>query len=55
VASAIAVGTLRVHPIDLPTRDFVVLQHRERHASIAQQTLVNHLVTATPAAPARSG
>jgi DNA-binding transcriptional LysR family regulator len=55
VASAIAVGTLRVHPIDLPTRDFVVLQHRERHASIAQQTLVNHLVTANPAAFARSG
>ena len=55
VASAIAVGTLRVHPIDLPTSDFVVLQHRERHASIAQQTLANHLVTATPAAPARSG
>jgi len=55
VASAIAVGTLRVHPIDLPTRDFVVLQHRERHASIAQQTLVNHLVAANPAVVARSG
>jgi DNA-binding transcriptional LysR family regulator len=55
VASAIAVGTLRVHPIDLPTRDFVVLQHRERHASIAQQTLVNHLVTANAVAFAESG
>lgn len=55
VASAIAVGTLRVHPIDLPTREFVVLQHRERHASIAQQTLVNHLLTATSAAFAGSG
>ncbi len=55
VASAIAVGTLRVHPIDLPTRDFVVLQHRERHTSIAQQTLVNHLVAASAAPIARSG
>ena len=55
VASAIAVGTLRAHPIVLPTRDFVVLQHRERHASIAQQTLVNHLVTANAATFAKSG
>lgn len=55
VASAIAVGTLRVHPIDLPTRDFVVLQHRERHASIAQQTLVNHLITANAVTFAESG
>jgi DNA-binding transcriptional LysR family regulator len=46
VASAIAVGTMKVHPISLPTREFVVLQHRDRHASIAQQTLVNHLVSA---------
>jgi DNA-binding transcriptional LysR family regulator len=46
VASALTVGTLRAHPIDLPPRDFVVLQHCDRHASIAQQTLVNHLVTA---------
>ena len=49
VASALTVGTLRSHPIDLPQRDFVVLQHRDRHASIAQQTLVNHLVTTNAA------
>lgn len=48
VGSAIAVGALRVHPIDLPTRDFVVLQHRDRHASIAHQTLVNHLAGTVP-------
>jgi DNA-binding transcriptional LysR family regulator len=49
VASALTVGTLRAHPIDLPQRDFAVLQHRDRHASIAQQTLVNHLVRANTA------
>jgi len=49
VASALTVGTLRVHPIELPTRDFVVLQHRERRASVAQQTLVSHLVAANAA------
>jgi DNA-binding transcriptional LysR family regulator len=47
VASALAIGTLRSHPIDLPTRDFVVLQHRDRQASVAQQALVKHLATAS--------
>ena len=55
VSSALTVGTLRVHPIELPTREFVVLQHRERHASIAQQTLVRHLVTAIAATFGKSG
>ena len=55
VASAITVGTLRAHPIDLPPRDFVVLQHRDRHASIAQQALVNHLVAANAATSGKSG
>jgi DNA-binding transcriptional LysR family regulator len=55
VASAVAVGTLKIHPIDLPTREFVVLQHRDRHASIAQQMLVNHLVRANVAATAPPG
>jgi DNA-binding transcriptional LysR family regulator len=45
VASALAVGRLRAHPIDLPQRDFVVLQHLGRHASIAQQAFVTHLIT----------
>jgi len=44
VASAIAGGTLRPNPIDLPPRDFVLLQQRERHASTAQQSLVSHLL-----------
>jgi DNA-binding transcriptional LysR family regulator len=55
VASALTVGTLRAHPIDLPQRDFVVLQHRDRHASMAQQALVDHLVTANAAAFAKTG
>jgi DNA-binding transcriptional LysR family regulator len=55
VASALTVGTLRAHPIDLPQRDFVVLQHRDRHASIAQQALVDHLVTANAATFAKTG
>jgi len=46
VASALKVGTLRSHPIDLPQRDFVILQHRDRHAGLAQQTLVKHLADA---------
>jgi DNA-binding transcriptional LysR family regulator len=49
VASALAIGTLRSNPIDLPPREFVVLQHRERQASVAQQALVRHLATATRA------
>ncbi|MGH6771384.1 MAG: LysR substrate-binding domain-containing protein [Xanthobacteraceae bacterium] len=49
VASSIAVGTLRANPIDLPPRDFVVLQHRDRHASVAQQTLVKHLASTADA------
>jgi DNA-binding transcriptional LysR family regulator len=52
VASAIAVGTLRANPIDLSPRDFVVVQHRDRHVSMAQRMLVNHLAAAGVAAPA---
>ena len=46
VASAIARGTLRANPIDLSPRDFVIVQHRNRHASTAQLFLVNHLMAA---------
>jgi DNA-binding transcriptional LysR family regulator len=46
VASAIAGGTLRANAIDLPPRDFVILQHRDRHASTAQQLLARHLLVA---------
>jgi DNA-binding transcriptional LysR family regulator len=44
VASAIAAGTLTAIPIDLPPREFALLHHRERHASLAQQALVAHLL-----------
>jgi DNA-binding transcriptional LysR family regulator len=44
VASAIEAGRLRANPIDLPPRDFAVLSHRGRHASPAQQALVQHLI-----------
>ena len=46
VASAIARGTLRANPIALSPRDFVIVQHRNRHASTAQLFLVNHLMAA---------
>ena len=46
VASAIARGTLRANPIALSPRDFVIVQHRNRHASAAQLFLVNHLMAA---------
>ena len=55
VAFAITVGTLRAHPIDLPPRDFVLLQHRDRHARHRAAILVNHLVTANAAANGKSG
>jgi len=44
VASAIADGKLRANAIDLPPRDFVIVQHRNRHASPAQLSLVSHLI-----------
>lgn len=44
VAAAIEAGRLRSNPIDLPPRDFAVLSHRGRHASPAQQALVEHLI-----------
>jgi DNA-binding transcriptional LysR family regulator len=51
VASAIAAGALRVYPIDLPPREFALLRHRDRHASLAQHALVTHLLGASAAAP----
>lgn len=43
VASAIAAGTLVEIPIELPQREFALLRHRERHATLAQKALVAHL------------
>jgi DNA-binding transcriptional LysR family regulator len=40
VARAIEAGTLRAIPIDLPPREFALVHHRERHASLAQEALV---------------
>lgn len=43
VASAIAAGTLTAIPIALPPREYALLRHRDRHATLAQQALVAHL------------
>jgi DNA-binding transcriptional LysR family regulator len=44
VASAIAAGTLTAIPIELPPREYALLRHRDRHATLAQQALVTHLI-----------
>lgn len=46
VASAIAAGTLVEIPIELPQREFALVRHRERHATLAQKALVAHLTGA---------
>jgi DNA-binding transcriptional LysR family regulator len=43
VAGAIAEGSLRSVPIDLPQRDFAIITHRHRQASLAQMALKAHL------------
>ena len=43
VASAIANGTLKAIPVDLPLREYALVRHRDRHETLAQQTLVAHL------------
>ncbi len=43
VASALAAGKLREIPIDLPQREYALVRHRERHATLAQKALVAHL------------
>jgi DNA-binding transcriptional LysR family regulator len=53
VASAIAAGTLTAIPIELPPREYALLRHRDRHASLAQQALVAHLTGANNGTPAR--
>lgn len=50
VASAIAAGTLTEIPIELPLREYALVRHRDRHATLAQQALVAHLTGATDAA-----
>ncbi len=46
VASAIAAGTLTEIPIELPQREFALVRHRDRHATLAQEALVAHLTGA---------
>lgn len=43
VASAIAAGKLTEIPIQLPQREYALVRHRDRHATLAQQALVAHL------------
>ncbi len=52
VASAIAAGKLIEIPMDLPRREYALVRHRDRHATLAQETLVAYL-TGLP--QARSG
>jgi DNA-binding transcriptional LysR family regulator len=43
VASAIAAGRLTEIPIELPQREYALVRHRDRHETLAQQALVEHL------------
>ena len=50
VASAIAAGKLIEIPIELPQREYALVRHRDRHATLAQEALVAHLTGATDVA-----
>jgi len=50
VASAIAAGKLIEIPIELPQREYALVRHRDRHATLAQEALVAHLTGVTDAA-----
>ena len=52
VASAIAAGTLVEIPIELPQREFALVRHRERHATLTQKALVEHLSGGIAGGPA---
>jgi DNA-binding transcriptional LysR family regulator len=54
VARAVAEGSLRSVPVDLPKRDFAMITHRDRQASLAQMALKAHL-TGKADAPAMGG
>ncbi|WP_245465337.1 LysR substrate-binding domain-containing protein, partial [Mesorhizobium sp. M7A.F.Ca.CA.004.05.2.1] len=45
VARAVAEGSLRSVPLQLPKRDFAMITHRDRQASLAQIALKAHLGT----------
>jgi DNA-binding transcriptional LysR family regulator len=50
VASAIAAGKLTEIPIELPQREYALVRHRDRHATLAEETLVAHLTGGVDAA-----
>jgi DNA-binding transcriptional LysR family regulator len=50
VASAIAAGTLTAIPVELPPREYALVRHRDRHATLAQRALVAHLTGVSEAA-----
>ena len=54
VASAIAAETLVEIPIELPQREFALVRHRERHATLTQKALVTHLIGDIAGDPAGS-
>jgi DNA-binding transcriptional LysR family regulator len=54
VASAIAAGKLTEIPIELPQREYAVVRHRARHATLAQEALVSHLTGTIDAASSAS-
>lgn len=43
VRRSLVEGRLRRVPVDIPPRDFALITHRDRQASVAQQALVTHL------------
>lgn len=47
VAAAISSGRLIEVPIDLPQREYALLRHRDRHATLPQQALLAHLTDKT--------
>jgi DNA-binding transcriptional LysR family regulator len=53
VASAIAAGTLTAIAIELQPREYALLRHRDRHATLAQQALVAHLTSTSDDATRR--
>jgi DNA-binding transcriptional LysR family regulator len=53
VAPAIAAGKLTEFPIALPQREYALVHHPDRHATLAQQALVTHLIGASGVVPAR--
>ena len=50
VVSAIASGRLSEIPIELPPREYALVRHRDRHATLAQEALVSYLTGIADAA-----